>query len=447
VNRIRLHLGCGLVHRPGWVNLDKYPRPAADLRADAGMLPFAYGSAQGIDARQLVEHLGYVGTLYALHEWARVLEAAGPDSPEDGGVLTIETPDRAATLGAALSPKTQEAVLPWLFGTEQEGQGHRYLFSGAELAAMLRATGFDSIVVENIRADSARPTLRLTARRGADTPAFRFKVRLHRALAMSGLVVPPEVVRHMAVLEALCDRAAARIETPGAEALMALFSLAVRYSPIVASCVLNSLSELPAWPATELAELRRLADALECEHFTARLACRWRRLPKLPGTAGVSWSTLEREISLYLTARITPSASLEAVRAGFDAATCDRIPADEDLDLFTREALRDLARRLTAQGVKSFAAGCLPDAAGAFETALAYDVDSLWARWNLARLCLCQGRQLDALTRYEALQANLPPGLRPAYEHEMDAVVGRCGRAETYGAPLADPSELLEHPA
>ena len=264
-------------------------------------------------------------------------------------------------------------------------------------------------VVENGRADSARPTLRLKARRGADTPAFRFKVRLHRALAMSGLVVQPDVVRHMAVLEALCDRAAAQIETPGTEALMALFSLAVRYSPIVASCVLNSLPELPAWPATELTELHRLAEDLESERFTARLACRWRRQPKLPGTVGVAWTTLEREISLYLTARITPSASLEAIRTGFDAATGDRIPADEDLDLFTREALRDLGRRLTARGVKSFAARCLPDAAGAFETALAYDVDSLWARWNLARLCLCQGRQLDALTHYEALQANLPP--------------------------------------
>jgi hypothetical protein len=447
VNRIRLHLGCGLVHRPGWVNVDKYPQPAADVLADAGVLPFADGSAQGIEARQLVEHLGYVGTLYAVHEWARVLVAAGPNAPEEGGVLIIETPDRAATLGAALSANTQDAALPWLFGTEQQGQGHRYLFSGVELATMLRATGFDSILVENGRADSARPTLRLTARRGADTPAVRFKVRLHRALAVSGLVVPPDVVRHMAVLEALCDRAAARIETPDAEGLMALFSLAVRYSPIVASCVLNSLPELSAWPATELAELHRLAEDLESERFTARLACLWRRLPKMPGTAGVAWTTLEREISLYLTARIIPSASLEAIRAGFDAETCDRIPADEDLDLFTREALRDLARRLTAKGIKSFAVDRLPDAAGAFETALAYDVDSLWARWNLARLCLCQGRQFDALTHYVALQANLPPGLRSAYEHEMDAVVGRCGRAETYGAPLPDPADLLEHPA
>jgi hypothetical protein len=142
-----------------------------------------------------------------------------------------------------------------------------------------------------------------------------------------------------------------------------------------------------------------------------------------------------------------PGASLEAIRAGFDAATGDPIPADEDLDLFTREALRDLARRLTARGVKFFAAGRLPAAAGAFETALAYDVDSVWARWNLARLCLCRGRQLDALTHYEALQTNVPLRQRPAFEREMDAVVGRSGCAEICGVPLADPTDLLERPA
>jgi hypothetical protein len=251
----------------------------------------------------------------------------------------------------------------------------------------------------------------------------------------------------MAVLEAFCDRAAALVATPGAEALTALFSLAVRYSPILASCALRSLPDLPAWPAAELAELHRLADDLDRERFTARLACRWRRLPKLPGKAGATWAFLEREISLYLAARIVPDASLKGARAAFDAATCDRIPADEDPVLFTREGLRDLARRTTAEGVKFFADVHLAAAANAFETALAYDVDSLWARWNLARLCLCQGRQLDALTHYEALQADLPLGLRPAYEHEMDAVVGRRGRAETYGAPLADPADLLEHPA
>jgi tetratricopeptide (TPR) repeat protein len=228
---------------------------------------------------------------------------------------------------------------------------------------------------------------------------------------------------------------------------MALFSLAVRYSPAVAVCVLDSLPDPAAWPAAELAALRRLAGELAVEGFTARLACRLRLQPKLPGTAGAAWAALEREVSLYLAARLVPAPSLENARAGFDEAASDLIPADRDLDLFTRDAVRELARRLTAHGVKSFAAGRMMEAGSAFETALAYDVDSFWARWNLARLLLSRGRPLDALTQYEALQANLPAGLRPAFEREMDAVAGRGESVETYVAPLADPADLLERPA
>jgi predicted SAM-dependent methyltransferase len=440
-------LGCGLVHRPGWVNVDRYRRPAADIRADAGLLPFADASVQAIEVLQLVEHLGYVGTLYALHEWARLLSPDGADLPSGRGTLRIDTPDRAGTLRAALSADTRQAVLPWLFGGEQEGQAHRYLFSGDELDAMLRAAGFESIVVENTGDAAARPILRLTAVRGADTPAVRFRIKLHRAFAASGLVVPYNPAQHGAALERLCDRAAAQVETPGIEALYALFSLAVRYSPAVATCLLDSLPDPGFWPAAALVALRRLAGELESECFTARLACRWRRWPVLPGTADLAWTALEREISLYLAARITPCPSLEAIRSGFDEATGDRLPADGELDLFTREALRELARRLTARGVKSFAAGRLPEAGGAFETALGYDVDSVWARWNLARLCLRQGRPLDALAHYEALQAGMPPGVRSAFEREMDALVGRSGRTESYGEPLADPADLLERPA
>ena len=131
---VRLHLGCGLIHRPGWINLDRYATEAADLLADAPLLPFVDGCAEAVEALQLVEHLGYVGTLYGLHEWARVLEP--------GGTLLIETPDRPATLRAALDGETGEEAQPWLFGTEQRGQGHRYLFAADELAQMASKAGF-----------------------------------------------------------------------------------------------------------------------------------------------------------------------------------------------------------------------------------------------------------------------------------------------------------------
>jgi tetratricopeptide (TPR) repeat protein len=189
--------------------------------------------------------------------------------------------------------------------------------------------------------------------------------------------------------------------------------------------------------------VRRLIAELAQEHFPARLACRWHELPKQPGAADAAWA-LEREISLYLTARLYPGEGLDEVRETFDAATAEPAPPDLDVDFFCREALTDAARRLTARGVRAFARDEMEQAIQALEVAVGYDPDMTWSRWNLARLYLKQEHRLDALAQYESLQASLPDGLQPAFEREMDAVTGRSGSAESFAVPLADLSDLLE---
>lgn len=431
-----LHLGCGLIHRLGWINLDRYATEAADLMADAVLLPFADGCAEAIQALQLVEHLGYVGTLYGLHEWARVLEP--------GGALLVETPDRPATLHATLDSETSEDAQPWLLGTEQRGQSHRYLFAADELAQMVAKAGFEQVTVESIVRSPARPILRLTARRAADAPVTYFAVRFHRALVTSGVVYPYDAPQYLAVLETVCDRGCELVSSPGAEALIQLVSMAARYSSRVAACALDALPDSSVWPEDELARARRLIAELAQEQFPARLACRWRGLPKQPGAVDAAWALLEREISLYLTARLYPGEGLDAARETFDAATVELTPTDLDVDFFCREALTDAARRLTARGVRTFARGELERATQALGAAVGYDPDLIWPRWNLARLYLKQEHRLDALAQYEAVQAGLPDGLRPAFEREMDAVTERVAGWASFAVPLADLTDLLE---
>lgn len=432
---LRLHLGCGLVHRPGWVNIDLFQAAAVDIRADAGLLPFADGSAAAVDARQLIEHLGYVGAVYALYEWGRVLAP--------GGELSIETPDRDRVLAAAAAPDTAGRGLPWLFGDERRGLGHRYLFSPAELAGLAARAGFDAVAVELFDASPTRPALRMTARQMTDTPARQFSARFHRGLVIAGVVDPRDAPQHLAALEEVCGQASGLMHTPAAEALAQLLGLTVRYSPVVAACALDALPASLAWPAEALAPVQALIAALATEQFPARLACRWRSLGVLPGTAGAAWAGLEREISLYLAARLHPGSALDAVRAAFDAATAGVTPEDRAVTFFSREALADHARALTARGVRAFARGDLAAAERAFTFGLGYDPDALWSRWNLARLHMAQARRLGALAAYEALQVDLPAGLRPAFERELDAVTGRTPFVEPYTAPLSDLADLL----
>lgn len=433
---VRLHLGCGLVHRSGWINLDRYVTDSADLEADAILLPFPDGSAEAIEACQLIEHLGYVGALYALYEWARVLIP--------GGALLIETPDRPATLGAVADDETADEALPWMFGMEQRGQGHRYLFSADELAELVTSAGFGAVGVTRVAIRASRPMLRLIAYRATDTTTIRFASRLHRSFITSGILNPMDAPQHLSGLEAICEQVSAKAQRPSAQSLIEIVSLSARYSPRVAACTLACLPNPDAWCAKTLSQARHLVADLEQERFAARLACRWRALHKSPGGTATAWALLEREVSLYLAARFCPGEGLDGVRTAFDAATADLSSFDLSVDFFCREALTDLARRLTAQGVRAFAHGEAASSRGAFKAALGYDPDLVWARWNLARLYLCLGRRLDALGQYEQLQANLPAGLRPAFEREMDAVAGRDGRMDEFSDPVADLGDLLE---
>jgi predicted SAM-dependent methyltransferase len=432
---LRLHLGCGLVHRPHWINLDRYTTDAADVQADAILLPFPDGSAEAIEALQLVEHLGYVGTLYALHEWARVLAP--------GGRLRIETPERATTLRAALTDEEGETALPWLFGTEQQGLMHRYLFSPDELTQMVIQAGFADVRAEVDAVRPARPILRVSARRAADSAERRFTNRLHRAFVVAGLVDPTDAPQTLSALEMVCERATELAHTPGSDALLQLVSLSARYSPRTAACVLGALPTSAAWPEEELARARDLVADLEREQFPARLACRWRTIPKLPGTVDAAWARLEREISLTLAARLYPGEGLDEFEAVFYAATAHPSAADLSVDFFCRAALTDLARRLTAHGLRAFARGDLARATRALEAAIGYDPDLIWPRWNLARVAVRGGRTLDALEQYEALQANVPAGLRSAFERELDAITGRSGDVDAFAVPLADVADLL----
>ncbi len=434
--RPRLHLGCGRVHRPGWLNIDRYPSAAADVRADVLLLPIADRAVEAIDARQLLEHLGRVGALYALHEWARVLAP--------GGALHIETPDRPAVLAAAGDGASADVVQPWLWGGEQHGHGHRYLFAAAELAELVESAGFAGVTVEQVARQPARPSLRLTARRAEDTPATQFTMRMRRALLTAGLLDPANAPPWLAVLEDVLAQATPLAERPGSASLLQLVSTTARFSPRLAACALAALPDPSAWPAGELAQARQLVDELRQASFPARLACRWRTLPKLPGATAAAWARVEREASLYLAARLCPNEGLDDVIAAWDAVTATPTASDRAVFLFCRPALCDLARELTAAAVRAWSHGHLLDAENCLLAALDYEPDLAWARWNLARLTQRQGHQLDALAHYAVLLGELPAALQAAYERELDAVTGRAGDALSYAVPLADPAELLE---
>jgi hypothetical protein len=413
-----LNLGCGLDYHPGAINADQHDLTAADLQADVLRLPLADDSVMRIDALQLVEHLGYAGTVYALAEWRRVLKP--------GGTLFVETPDRPAACLAAARPDPPASVLHWLFGLPWAGYEHRTLFEDRDLHLLAQQAGFGRTATS--RDDAPQPTLRLTAC-ARDDPLAELRARLHIAFVSAGIVQPLTAPPHLELLETVIDRIVAAVEglpQEGPAACMAtVLGATARYDPRVTRVAVQVLSSRGVVSEAESAPVLKLAQELADEAFPARLAAWLRRRPSPPGTQAVRLRRLADEVSLYLTARLHPTeVTLQPVRGWMASTESHLAPSDREITFFCPDAIADLSKRETARGIRAFARDELSSARQHLKTAIAYNVDDPLPVWNLARLTLRKGHRLEALEQY-AMLLELQPGAATALRSEMDAVTER----------------------
>ena len=85
---MKLHLGCGPRHIPGFVHVDAQPAFHVDIVGPVERLPMGNNSVSLIYASHVLEHFGRYAYKAALKEWFRVLKP--------GGILRLSVPDFAA---------------------------------------------------------------------------------------------------------------------------------------------------------------------------------------------------------------------------------------------------------------------------------------------------------------------------------------------------------------
>ncbi|MBU0494658.1 MAG: methyltransferase domain-containing protein [Chloroflexi bacterium] len=412
-----LHLGCGLDYRPGAVNIDRHDRTAADVQADALRLPLADGSVTRVEARQLVEHLGYAGTVYALAEWGRVLAP--------GGTLLIETPDRPAACRAAAESDAPAPALHWLLGLPWPGYQHRTLFDETDLRALTEQAGLTQVAVTRLPPTQAGEGLgeglRLTATQPHD-PLADLRARLHVGWAAAGIIDPLTAPPHLAHLETVCDRVLRAVTAGDAGLLPVVLGATARHDPCVARVAFQALVAHGFVSPAKTRPYLELVSALADEAFPARLAAWLRANPAPPGVQAVRLRRLHERAGLYLTARLHPDeTALHPVRFRFDALALT--PTDREIDFFCADTMAHLSHREAARGRRALARGDLPTARRHLETAIAYDADNPLPVWELARLAAA--RPLEALEHYAAL-LELLPDAADALRTELDAVTGRA---------------------
>lgn len=138
--KVRIHLGCGEINAPGFVNVDAIPfshvhyiREVDDLR----IFPNEY--ADLVYASHVLEHIGHRDVPKVLKEWRRVLK--------EEGILRLSVPDFDKLIGVYLAEERDiQAIIPPLMGGQNYTYNfHKTAFNEKYLTELLLSVGFKEV--------------------------------------------------------------------------------------------------------------------------------------------------------------------------------------------------------------------------------------------------------------------------------------------------------------
>ena len=134
-----LHLGCGPVDYPGFINIDKYPFQHVHYLRNVKRLPhFKNESADLIYISHCLEHFSYLEVPGILNEYYRVLKP--------GGILRISVPDFDKILTIYEKEQTIESIEQRVLGGhDYKFNFHYAIFNQSYLEKLLTSAGFGTV--------------------------------------------------------------------------------------------------------------------------------------------------------------------------------------------------------------------------------------------------------------------------------------------------------------
>jgi predicted SAM-dependent methyltransferase len=178
-NRVRkLHLGCGNLMLPGWLNTDAFPRhPRVTFLDATAAYPLPQGVFDFVYSEHMIEHIPFAAAQGMLSHSYKALRS--------GGVIRIATPDlekilalRGPDIGAVqrrYMSETVERIMPealspnfcFYLNIFVREWGHVFIYDRATLAALLKSVGFADVVYREV-GESDHAELRGIERHGAE---------------------------------------------------------------------------------------------------------------------------------------------------------------------------------------------------------------------------------------------------------------------------------------
>jgi SAM-dependent methyltransferase len=145
--KLLLHVGCGMVNAPGFVNIDLLEAPHVHVvRPIDDLSVFPDACADMVYACHCLEHFGFRRTRDLLEEWVRVLRP--------GGLLRLAVPDFSVIARAYASGASLRELQSLLLG----GQDYRLNFHAAVFDEALLSEAMTGVGIANIQRWDARTT-------------------------------------------------------------------------------------------------------------------------------------------------------------------------------------------------------------------------------------------------------------------------------------------------
>ncbi|OGV25907.1 MAG: hypothetical protein A3F18_02720 [Legionellales bacterium RIFCSPHIGHO2_12_FULL_37_14] len=138
--QVYLHLGCGDIEAPGFINIDAVPRRHVHyVRSIDDLRLFQDETVDFIFASHCLEHFSHRDVLSVLKEWHRVIKK--------GGILCLSVPDFNLLLDIYFdSDRRIDAIQGYLMGGQDNQYNfHQIAFTHDSLSDFLYSAGFSVV--------------------------------------------------------------------------------------------------------------------------------------------------------------------------------------------------------------------------------------------------------------------------------------------------------------
>ena len=392
---MKIHLGCGLVYKKGYVNIDAYDDTVADKVMLAHKLEFEDNVASVIECIQMIEHLGAAKSIYALAEMFRILQPQG--------LLIIETPDIEKAFQRFLKKGEEDRkyLMNWIFGLDSPGMLHRYCFPSELLDRMLSEVGFVDVKITRINTKSNQPTLRTICRKPSQHILSQTICTMRRKLVESGIVNLNDQVKALEqenLIQLIIKFAKEYQHGLGGENLRKIVVESAVVCPDIGLAFFSAAIIHELIPASKSKPHINAIKSFSELKMPVILLHLLKNAPLEIGSQEQIFSSI-RSMGIQAVKKSLSGKSKEVYKEL--RKTHSEIDSHLEFNIFSKIEIKQLAERTLALAAKAFAENRLSEAVNLYNEALKLDRNNLKAVWNLARIEGLTGSTENAEEYYE----------------------------------------------